>query len=425
MAIPGFRIFEGVNLSTATYQRERDSNGGVSLHRGLGFNGTFLGGEWNTGISWLSQTENYQDRNGANANPYGQDFTRKQMQFNYIRNVGSLHLITGWENTTLNEESLGQTYKLGARKTIKLGDPIPGQLMLWGMQYRNVDRWGTLRPSYAWTAQYNAPEDRLAAGVRSFEHYGAGDELSFTNTSAWIRGKVGSAPRGIAWRKNPLLNDQAATAGSKPFVWLGSSREYKAQMPLTKGLLASVSLSENALPQDYIVAREVGSMLFSGRQSDYLRPATWTWDENWQTKYSISYAFGSGSALSLERAHTRFNHTGANLTSWQAKLDWQVSQKDKLTLGYFSWRGGSPIYGESVTLADVGHPLGNAFSLGYSHEWSDNHKLSLIVLDAGPLAEYYGDSRSQWYSEASSLYNGLPTNLGSRPKFWLEYQTPL
>ncbi len=427
VAIPGFRIFEGVNLSTATYQRERDAHGGVSLHRSLGFNGAALGGEWNTGVSWLSQTGGYQDRNGNNANPYGQDFTRKQMQFNYIRNVGSLHLITGWENTTLNDESLGQTYKLGARKTVKLGDPIPGQLTLWGMQYRNVDRWNVLRPSYSWAAQYNAPEDRIVAGVRSFEHYGAGDELSFTNSSAWVRGKVGSATLGVEWRKNPLLNDEAAKAGSRPFVWLGSSREYKAEMPLTKGLVASVSLSENALPQDYIVASEFGSMLFSGRQSDYLRPTTWNWAENWQTKYSISYAFGSGSSLSLSRAHTRFNSTGADLLAWQADLSWQIAPEHQLTLKYRTWSGNSPIYGNTVTAGDVGHPLGDSFALGYRHAWGakKDRSLSLIVVDAGPLAEYYSDSRNQWYSEASDLHLGMPTDIGSRPKFWLEFQTPL
>lgn len=421
LTMPGFRLFEGANVSGVTYQRMRDSQGADSSQRNVGFAGQLLGGAWSASYDWLTMDQGFLSAQGAAANPYGMDFDRRVASLNYQKTLArtGTEFRAGWSDTVLNGESQGQLLRLGASQTLTPGHGL-GSILLYGVQYRHTDRWGTLRPSYSWGARYDVSPN-LQLGMRTFEHYGAGDEVRFASRSAWLKTQLGPASISATWRKNPLLNEAQGRAA--PFLWMGESREYAISAPISTRLSASASFAQNALPPGYIVeASDWGDVPFSGSASASLRPTVWTWDENWGATYSLAYNLGKAT-LTVGRSNVRFNTTANRLTSWSADLGWQISSRDKLTLGYRNWRGASPIYGQSVTEAQVGHPLGAAFSMRYSRDWGNGRKVSLVYADAGPLSSYWGQNNA-WGQEAASFVGSLPYGDYPHTKVYLEFQTP-
>lgn len=420
-SLQGFRLFSGVNLAGATYQRRRDWNGGSAVQRNIGFTGELLGGTWDAQFSWLAMSSGFLTEQGAAGNPYGYDFSQRTRGVNFRRSLGSwgTELRTGWNETDVNGQSLGQVFYAGATQVLQRRGI--GNLVLQGVQYRHLDRFGTLRPSYGWSIRYEYPQ-RLEAGMRGFEHYGAGDELSFVSRTTWVKANVGEATVGVTWRENPMLNDQPGRQA--PFLWRGSSKEYSASMPVTDQLTASASLAQNAVPGGWqIAASDWSSVEFTGPMSAALRPTVWAWNENWSTTYSVSYAFQRG-CLSLSRTRTRFNPTGMQLTTWAGSLDWTIADGHTLSLGYRKWRGSAPLAAQSVTESDVGHPLGDAYTLRYSRSWSNGRKLSLVLADAGPLNRYWGQ-QGAWGSEAAALVGSLPYAEGyPHTRVFLTFETP-
>ncbi len=421
LSVPGFRIFEGANVSGMKYQKQRDSQGAEATQRTVGFAGQLLGGQWNASYNWQTMAEGFLTSAGALANGYGQDYDQRVSALTYQKTLPKLgtELRAGWTDTRFNGESLGQVYRVGASQLIKPGAGL-GNIILQGAQYRHVDRWGTLRPSYSWAVRYDHG-DRLQAGMRGFEHYGAGDEMQFVSRTTWLKTQLGPATLSATWRSNPLLNEAAGKL--QPFLWRGESKEYSLSGNITPRLAVSASIAQNALPAGFVVeSSDWSDVAFAGPMSSALRPTTWSWDENWGTTYSVSYNFGAAN-LTLGRSRTRFNRTAALLTAWTADLNWKLSANESLGLAVRDWRGASPIYGQSLSVSDVGHPLGVAYALRYSRDWGNGKRFSLVFADAGPLNSYWGQNNA-WGQEASSFVGSLPYADYPHTKVYMEFQTP-
>lgn len=421
LTAPGFRVFEGMNVSGLKYQRLRDAQGAESTQRTVGFAGQFLGADWSANVDWLNMMDGFTNQAGAAANPYGQTFDQRATSFSVSRTVPRLgtELRAGFTDTRLNGESLGQLYRAGASQVIKPGLGL-GNFIVQGVQYRHVDRYGTMRPSYSYGVRYE-DGDKLQAGMRAFEHYGAGDEMQFVSRTTWLKTQLGPASLSVTWRSNPLLNE--AVGRAQPFLWRGDSKEYALSGQVTPRMTVSASVTQNALPAGYAVeSSDWSDVAFTGPMSSALRPTAWSWDENWGTTYSVSYNFGPAN-LTVGRSRTRFNRTASLLTAWTADLSWQIAQNQTLALGLRDWRGASPIYGQSLSASDVGHPLGLALSLRYARDWGNGKRLSLVFADAGPLNNYWGQNNA-WGQEASSFVGALPYSDYPHTKVYLEFQTP-
>ena len=420
LSAPGFELFKGMSMSGITYERMRDRDGGSGAHRNIGLNGELLGTTWNASYDSLDMTAQLRNPDSTFANPYGRDIMVESRSLNLAHPVTQwgTDLRAGWVESLQDGQSTGHHYYVAASQPLKAPG---GNLVVQGAQWRHYDNFGVLRPSYTWAAIYTAP-GMLEAGIRGFEHYGAGDELSFISRSTWVKGTVGKATLGVTWRTNPLMND--APGRALPYLVRGDMREYTLSMPLTSHVAGSVSFVQNgSMGYSAIEGMDWPNVPLNGPAAAGLRPTTWTWGENWSTRYALTYTAGKGS-LALNRNVTRFNASGINLVEWAVQAQYQVSSADQMQFSYHNMKARSPFYATDVASSQVGGaPLGDSYVLAYSRTLPNGSKLGLSVSDLGPLADSaYWQANNPYFSYVQPWASIRPDERLQR--FFLTYETP-
>jgi hypothetical protein len=203
-------------------------------------------------------------------------------------------------------------------------------------------------------------------------------------------------------------------------------REYTLSMPLTSHVNGSVSFVRNG-SMGYSAVEDPNyawpNVPFMGSAAAGLRPTTWTWGENWSTRYALTYTSGKGS-LSLGRNNTRFNGSAINLVEWALQAQYQVSAADKMQISYHNMKARSPFYAMAVTPEQVGGaPLGDSYVFAYSRTLPNGSKLGLSVSDLGPLADLaYWQPNNPYFSFVQPWKDQRPDQRLQR--FYVTYETP-
>lgn len=422
LAVPTFEIFKGLNLAGATYTRQRDPLGASRAQRAVALSGNLLGVDWNATADWNDMTSGFSL--GGAVNPYDRDYSTHNRAVNLNRTVSRLgtQLYAGYQENFVDSESLGELYRVAFAQPVDLGSL--GNLAIQGSQYRHIDRFGVMRPSYGWAATWTGPEDKWTAAVRGFHHYGAGDELSFVSRSVMLAAKLGDARLSATWRDNPIWDPDGPDKPAGAQLQMGSMAEYRMDVPVNDRLNVSAAFYRNAALGGGVLESQTWNTVPLYGPSGSAVPTTWgAGNQNWATQYGIVYNFGEGKTVSLARNNTRYSASGITTTGYDINLQWALGPTDSLSFRYYNWSADSPRWGETVTSDPGGGPIGEAYTFRYSHKWSEAKQLSLGVTKTGPLRDQYipgAGGQNVW----GQLYADFMSDVPADTMVFIEYKTP-
>jgi len=410
--IDPIQLSQGFNIPGFKYENKRDNLGASYISRLAQLNGEILGIQWDANINNTTIGPGFRNESSQILNNTENTINREVRNINLSRQFGNFDTRFGYNELIQNRDSHNKTYYIAGRYQ---NEVLGGNLYLHATQYRNIDKFNVMRPSYDYMATYN--RDGTEIGFRRYQHFGAMNEFSFVSDVYWLNYIYKNFNVSINWRHNPILtNDPNAS----PQIYMGDTQSYSIGYSDTIGNASvnfGASFARNGLPNNNFYSQEWPGIIYYGNLESKT-PNFYNWSSNWESAYSLGISFENGSSLMLRRTNTRFNVSAINQITWDVSGTWKISDKDQLTFIYKNWDNFYPRYKQEP---DKDLMQGESYTIKYTR-FSDASSFSFGITDMGPLEKHLKD-KSTLGNEAQQFYQNIPNaNYGKDLKWFVEYK---
>lgn len=398
------------NISGFRYKNEIDNYGSSYISKLAQLNGEIFGIQWNANIDNSIIEPGFINENNQNLNDTESIINRQIRNINLSRQFNNIDFKSGYNDYFENNILYNKTYYIAGRYQNNI---LNGNLYLHMTQYRNIDKFGTMRPSYDYMATYN--KDELELGFRRYQHFGTTNEFSFNSDTYWLNYAYKNFNFSSSWRHNPIL---IVNPNNSPQIYLGDTQQYNIKYNNiidSINIDLAVSLVHNGLPTNNFYSQEWPGIAYYGNLESKI-PAFYNWNSNWESIYSLGISFKNGNSLTLSRTNTRFNISAINQITWDIAGTWKISDKDNLIFIYKNWNNIYPRYCQEK---DEELIQGESYTIKYTR-FSEDSLFSLGIIEIGPLNKYLTD-KSILGNQAQQFYQIIP-NLDKELKWFAEFK---